>query len=117
VLRDGSPWLVMGGAGSRRILSAIVATVTRVVDQGAELQAAMAAPRLHPTEGTVLVEEGWPAAAALRALGYAVEERPREYFARVNVVQAEGGSFIGVGDPRWRESAAAGPGGGVPPQD
>ena len=69
----------------------------------------MAAPRLHPTEGTLLVEEGWPAASELRDLGYPVEERPRDYFARLNVIELGDRSFLGVGEPRWRESAAAGP--------
>ena len=35
VLQEGEPWLVLGGAGARRILSALVATLTRVVDQAA----------------------------------------------------------------------------------
>jgi gamma-glutamyltranspeptidase/glutathione hydrolase len=109
VLREGVPWLVMGGAGSRRILSAIVATLSRLADQELDLESAMAAPRLHPSEGTIHVEHGWPAADALRALGYQVESRPSDYFARVNVVQRSGGAFLGVGEPRWLESAAAGP--------
>ena len=74
------------------------------------LEEAMAAPRLHPTGGEVLVEEGWSGIPALEALGYTVSERPRSYFARLNVVELGAGEgFRGVGDPRWIESAAAGP--------
>ncbi len=110
VSRDGAPWLVLGGAGARRILSALVATLTRVVDQGMALDEALAAPRLHPTGGEIVVEEGWPGADALRALGYRVAERERSWFARLNVVEvARDGGFLGVGEPRWSESAASGP--------
>lgn len=110
VLRGGSPHLVMGGAGARRILSALVATVTRVADGGMDLVSAMDAPRLHPTGGDILVEEGWTGADALANLGYSVEARERTYFARLNVVELmPGGGFRGVAEPRWMESAAAGP--------
>jgi gamma-glutamyltranspeptidase/glutathione hydrolase len=110
VLRGGEPWLVLGGAGARRILSALVATVTRMVDRGLSLEEALAAPRIHPSGGRIHVEEGWPEAEALAELGYTVEPRERSWFARLMVVErTEGGGFLGAGDPRWSGSAAAGP--------
>jgi len=111
VVMDGDePLLVMGGAGSRRILSALVGTVTRFLDQGMSIDEALAAPRLHPTGGVVQVQTGWLGAAGLEAMGYRVERHEPDFFARLNVVHVlEDGSFVGVGEPRWMESAAAGP--------
>lgn len=110
VMREGRPVFVMGGAGARRILSALVSTLSRVADRGEYVEAALAAPRFHPTGGSILVEEGWAAAEGLRSLGYDVEERDRTYFARLNVVVVgPDGSFLGLGEPRWIGSAAAGP--------
>ncbi|MDH5758261.1 MAG: gamma-glutamyltransferase [Gemmatimonadota bacterium] len=110
VTRDGRPYLVAGGAGSRRILSAMVATLSRVVDQQLPLDEALARPRIHPADGVIQVEEGWEGIAGLAAMGYSVEPRPRDWFARLNFIQVEEDGFFGVGEPRWMESAAAGAG-------
>ncbi len=102
--------LVIGGAGSRRILSALVSTITRHLRDGEGLEAALLAPRLHPTGTRVDVQEGWSAAGALQALGYEVTLREASYFARLNAVELLAPrSFRGVGEPRWSESAAGGP--------
>jgi len=47
LLREGSPELAVGSAGSNRIRSAILQTVVRVVEQGMGPQEAIDAPRLH----------------------------------------------------------------------
>ncbi len=111
IVMDGDePLLVMGGAGSRRILSALVATVTRFLDQGMSIEQALAAPRLHPTGGVVQIQAGWSGEAGLEAMGYRVERHEPGFFARLNVVHVLGDrSFVGIGEPRWMESAAAGP--------
>lgn len=115
--RDGELRYVMGGAGARRILSALVQTVSRIVDQGHPLEAALALPRFHPTGDTFVLEdgrdEGWPGGvdAALKALGLAPEHRETgTYFARLNVVglPGDGGALLGVADPRWPWGAVAG---------
>ncbi|GMV06393.1 MAG: gamma-glutamyltransferase [Gemmatimonadota bacterium] len=104
------PVMVLGGAGSRRILSALVSVLTRVVHDGQTLEAALAGPRLHPTGDRVDVQEGWPAGEAMEALGYSVSLREPSYFARLNGVEIAGPrAFVGVGEPRWPESAAGGP--------
>lgn len=110
VLRDGAPALVIGGAGSRRILSALVGTLERAVGRGEPLEAALAGPRLHPTGSRVEVQVGWGAAEALATRGWEVALREPSYFARLNAVEILGPrSFRGVGEPRWSESAAGGP--------
>jgi gamma-glutamyltranspeptidase/glutathione hydrolase len=110
LLRDGHPVLVIGGAGARRILSALVVTLSRWEDGGVDLERAMAGPRLHPTGGEVQVEEGWQGADPLASLRYQVIPRERSWFARLNAVEIlPDGTFLGVGEPRWHESAAGGP--------
>lgn len=47
VLKDGRPLLVAGAAGSRRIISALLQTLSGVIDRGLEVRAAVAAPRVH----------------------------------------------------------------------
>ncbi|MYG19690.1 MAG: hypothetical protein F4208_09050, partial [Gemmatimonadales bacterium] len=51
VLDDGEPFLVLGAAGGIRIISAVGQAVTRVIDDGLALPAALAAPRVHPDMG------------------------------------------------------------------
>jgi len=109
VAEDGGPSLVIGGAGARRILSALVTTLDRVLRSGQELHTALDAPRLHPTGSEVLVERGWAEIEGLEALGFVLVPTERSYFARLNAVRIRpGDSFVGVGEPRWPGSAAAG---------
>ncbi len=118
LLEGGVPRYVLGGAGARRILSALVCTVIRLVDEDRGLADALEAPRIHPGRTRVRVEAG-PGRGfdpsilrALRAAGFRVEERAAgTYFARLNGIEIlpEGGGFLGVADPRWRWGGAAGP--------
>jgi N-acyl-D-amino-acid deacylase len=116
VLDDGRPLLVLGGAGARRIISGIVATVSRFVDQGLALPEALAAPRLHPTSSTLHLEARaearWTPAQgdSLEDSGFAVQLRDdAPYFARVNAVAFDrsSGEWVGAVDPRWPGMAAA----------
>jgi len=110
VLDDSGPRLVVGGAGARRILSAEVATLVRVLAGGRSVAEALAAPRLHPTGGEVRVAEGWAAGDGLTRLGYSVATRGRGYFARLNVVErTPEGLWVGHADDRWSGGGAAGP--------
>lgn len=115
VERDGAPVLVLGGAGARRILSAIVGVISRTVDEGLALPEALAAPRLHTTSGRIDLEvrdgAAWPAEAVadLRELGFEVRTRDEAtYFARINAIAREpDGTLVGVSDPRWTGKAVA----------
>lgn len=121
VLRDGEPVLVLGAAGGARIISAVVQTVLRVVDQGMTLPEALAAARVHPVDGGIAMETspgiGWAAddVAEVRSWGMAVEEVEREgAFGRIHGigVDAVTGELVGVADPDWEGAAVAvgGPG-------
>jgi gamma-glutamyltranspeptidase/glutathione hydrolase len=135
VLRpDGSLLAGLGGAGDARILSAVIQTVSRMIDHGLPLDQAVAAPRVHPDgerrfrvevteEGAG--EGGWSAAERrrLEAWGFELEHSPPGYFGRVHAVgwtpgipvratggvpdPARVGEAHGVAEPRWNGGAAA----------
>lgn len=132
VERDGRPFLALGAAGGGRIPTAIIAAVSRVVDQGMSLPEAVAAPRVVPSFGSQS-DEGDPDAPReidvevdtglgfeeavierLRTMGYEVDPTDREgAFGRIHAVRwhADTGVWEAVADPDW-EGAAAVPGGG-----
>lgn len=110
VMRENEPAFVLGAAGARRIISAIVSVLSRVIDQEMSLERAMAQPRLHPTEGVVVLEMhdaiSWPVSVVndLREFGFSVDPRATtSYFARIHGIawDATSGEFVGVADPRW----------------
>lgn len=115
----GRPWLAygtMGGEGQPQTQTAIV---TRVIDFGFDLQAAIEAPRwlLGRTWGVpssaLHLEAGVPGAVieALRALGHAVAVRPLwdEHFGHAQAVGIDWarGVLQGAADPRG-DGAAVG---------
>ena len=131
VERDGRPFLAMGAAGGGRIPTAIIAAVSRVVDQGMSLPDALVAPRVVPAFGSqadegepeaprevdVEIETGLGLDAAvvgqLRAMGYEVDATDREgAFGRIHAIQwhEDTGTWEAAADPDW-EGAAAVPGG------
>ena len=130
VLDDGEPLLVLGAAGGIRIISAVVQAVTRVIDDGLALPAALAAPRVHPDVGPEGLaglaveadpEDGWSEAsvADFRDLGFDITPTPRAgAFGRIHGLQydAATGIWTGAADPDWEGAAVtprpAGPGRG-----
>ncbi|HPW56117.1 MAG TPA: gamma-glutamyltransferase [Thermoanaerobaculaceae bacterium] len=123
LLRNGALTAVLGGAGSARIPSSLVAVISNLVDRGFGLGEAVAAPRVvvdPPEQTRVLLElAGGITAAhadALEARGFSNQFRltfpPRPIdicaFGGVNAVMVEpGGVLVGVGDPRRQGGAAA----------
>jgi gamma-glutamyltranspeptidase/glutathione hydrolase len=109
VLRDGAPVLAIGGSGGPRIISATLQTLVNVVDFGMDLEAAVAAPRIHDQAipAKLFVEPALDAGivAELRKLGHDVVEA-RELGA-VGAVQATRKGLVGAADPR-KGGAAAG---------
>lgn len=116
ILDEDAPVFALGAAGGRRIISAIVAVVSRLIDERLPLADAMAAPRLHPTTDTIYVEVRDGAAwtetevADLRSFGFAVSPRSSPpYFARLHAIGFDPGpgEFTGIADTRWSGSAGA----------
>jgi gamma-glutamyltranspeptidase / glutathione hydrolase len=102
VLRDGTPELVLGSAGSNRIRSAILQTIIRVIDDGLEAGDAVRAPRVHFEDGVVYAEPGidtGPLERAGRAIGAFRELNL--FFGGVQAAARDTqGRFSGGGDPR-----------------
>jgi gamma-glutamyltranspeptidase / glutathione hydrolase len=67
VLQDGRPLLGVGAPGGRRILSAIVQSLTNVLDFGLGVQDAVSAPRVH-CEGPITMAEARLSPAVLEGL-------------------------------------------------
>ena len=125
VTRDGEVVLALGAAGGIRILSAIVQTISRHLDQGHDPVTAVALPRVHPQRGEteagdrtmhadkanleMTPERGWPIAVAdeLQAAGFEVEPvAGHASFGRVHLVSRNGDAWQGVADPDWEGTAA-----------
>jgi len=105
VLRDGTPHLVVGSAGSVRLRGAILQAVVNVVDHGLGVEEAIDAPRVHLEEPHLHCEGGADTAELdrLEALGYDVVRWRRRnlYFGGVSAVEVgTGGTLAAAGDPR-----------------
>lgn len=132
VTRDGEVVLALGAAGGIRILSAIVQTISRHLDQGHDPVMAVALPRVHPVDGKtesgervfytdktnleMTPERGWPIAVAnaLETAGFEITSvQEHASFGRAHLVARTGEAWQGVADPDW-EGTAAGASCGAP---
>jgi gamma-glutamyltranspeptidase / glutathione hydrolase len=102
VLRDGTPELVVGSAGSNRIRSAILQTIIQCVDHGAQAADAVQAPRVHFEDGVVYVEPGIDVTVLERAGRTIGRFRERNLFfgGAQAVARDAAGALSGGGDPR-----------------
>ncbi len=112
VLRGDDVRLVIGGAGSAYIPTAVTQVTFRMLALGEDPWLAIAAPRLQPSRlAGVEVEPGFAPEvyAALRAHGYLPQSRVADLmFGAVHaVMQMPNGALVGVADPR-RDGVAAG---------
>ena len=130
VTKDGETVMVLGAAGGLRILSGIAQTISRHIDRGLDIKAAVAAPRIHPEMiideetkkrkfvGTKFSAEftpnnGWKANDSIswKEANFDVKSITRYgAFARVHAVfyDAKTNTWTGVADPDW-EGTAEGP--------
>ncbi len=115
IFKKGKLFLVVGSPASPRIITAIVQTITNMLDRKMTLQEAVVAPRVHYSGGTFDLEAVDPISpgiiAALKARGYHVREFKTidKYFGGVQAIfyDVKGRTFIGVADPR-RDGIALG---------
>jgi gamma-glutamyltranspeptidase/glutathione hydrolase len=117
VLKDGQVVLALGAAGGGRIPPGIVQVVSRILDEGMSLPAALEAPRVYMGGGTLEAETspftGWTPeqVAEMRALGLEVRENPGVgSFSRVHAIQYDPATktWTAGADPDW-EGSAQGP--------
>jgi gamma-glutamyltranspeptidase/glutathione hydrolase len=114
VLKDDEPFLVLGSAGSGRIISSVFQTVRNVTEGGMSLVDAVASPRIHPAAGVLEVEggSGRKEILELRKAGYSTHLRQSNdyYFGGVQAIMVahQSGKLIGAADPRRKGVAVAG---------
>jgi gamma-glutamyltranspeptidase/glutathione hydrolase len=126
VTKDGDVIMVLGAAGGLRILSGIVQTISRYIDQGMSLEEAVAAPRIHPALTSdplsgerraelrnfhveMTLENGWSQSdvESGQNSGFDVIPNSRSAaFARVHALGKPETKWVGVADPDWEGSAA-----------
>jgi gamma-glutamyltranspeptidase/glutathione hydrolase len=105
VLRDGSPRVVVGSAGSLRLRGAVLQVVVNVVGHGLDVADAIDRPRVHLDEEDVLHCEGGhdpDEVEKLREMGWNVAAwRNRNlFFGGAAAVTLEDGELAAAGDPR-----------------
>jgi gamma-glutamyltranspeptidase/glutathione hydrolase len=113
VLRDGAPVFAVGTPGGATIISTVLQIVVDVVEDGATLPAAVAAPRVANFNSATLagVAEAaflsTPEAAALRARGHEFTETA-EIGAATGIAFEPDGRFTAVAEPQRRGVGSAG---------
>ena len=111
VFRDAKPRLALGTPGSLRIFPAMAQVIGNVLFQGMDLEAAVAAGRIHWEDNRFFFEGDIDSAVRARArceLDSPVDERRSRdlFFGGIHAVEIlEDGTIKGVADPR-REGVA-----------
>jgi len=112
VEQDGKPVLVLGSPGGPRITTAVLETLTDILDHKMVSAEAVAAPRFHHQwlPDTLYYERGGldpDTIAALAAMGHRLQEQAPWGAVELIAIQPDGGR-IGVSDPRRPAGAAKG---------
>jgi gamma-glutamyltranspeptidase/glutathione hydrolase len=104
VAKNGKVLLVTGSPGSRTIINTVLGVVVNVLDFDMDIQAAVAAPRMHHQwfPDVVRLErlEKYEAVPALRALGHTVEGVRQQGDAHSIGVDPRTGHYVGAADGR-----------------
>jgi gamma-glutamyltranspeptidase/glutathione hydrolase len=112
VEKDGRPVLILGSPGGPRITTAVLETITNILDFAMTPQDAVAAPRFHHQwlPDTLYYERDGFATAALAALaerGYRLAEQSP--WGAVELIRVgRDGHLLGVNDPRRPAGSAIG---------
>jgi gamma-glutamyltranspeptidase/glutathione hydrolase len=112
VEKDGGPVLVLGSPAGPRITTAVLETLTNIVDFGMPPDQAVAMPRFHHQwlPDTLYYERGGLSPAVLAALterGHKLTEQP-QWGAVELIAIGPGRHLFGVNDPRRPAGAAIG---------
>jgi len=97
------PWIVVGGAGSARIISGVTQAIVAVVDFDLDAQAAISAPRVHTqwVPERIDLESFIPAdvAQALARRGHSIEQS-KDYCVLQMITVGKDGTIEAASDPR-----------------
>jgi len=107
----GRLWLVVGSPGGSTIPTTVAQVISHLVDDGMDLEEALAAPRIHHQwrPSRIRVEPHGLEAATVRALearGHELDFR-REAWGDAQAVRRSGGMWEAASDPRWEGAPAA----------
>jgi gamma-glutamyltranspeptidase/glutathione hydrolase len=104
VFKDDEPCLIVGGAGSERIITSIFQVIYNLQERGMDLQGALSRPRLHPSLEGLMVEAGGPSnvVSELRKIAGGIQrEKLDPYFGGVQAMFIDPkGKVAGGADPR-----------------
>ena len=105
VLENGEPRIVLGSGGSNRLRTAILQTISNIIDFDMPVKEAVEAGRTHWERGKFDVEAGFDtkAVAELQEKGIAANtwDKKSMFFGGVHTVErTHDGSLAGAGDPR-----------------
>ena len=113
VMNKGEPVLAVGSPGSRRIISATLQVISRVVDEEMDVESAVAAARVHvlPEDDTLMLEQRTVGSNVLHDLerrGFEVSiplsslasKGGNPYFGGVHALAHRDGQWSGAADPR-----------------
>ncbi len=101
VLRDGSPFMAVGASGGPTIITGTLLAILRVIDFGFSPADAITNARVHHQwlPHKLFIEPGDPSLDDLDGFGHEVDVRPGFNSVQM-VVEAGGGVWEGVSDPR-----------------
>lgn len=110
VFKDGAPFMAVGSGGANRIRSAILQSISNVLDFGMDAQAAVNARRVHFEENVLQLEGGIPSAVAeaLTDGAYTVNQWSERhmFFGGAHMVIIQEGTVAAAGDLRRGGSVA-----------
>lgn len=100
----GNRLIVTGSGGSNRLRSAILQTLSNLIDFGMPVEQAVSAPRIHLEQDFLSLEPGLPAegVAVLRAAypQHHLWDQPNLFFGGCHSLLFDGQRLEGAGDPR-----------------
>lgn len=116
ITRNNEPVMALGAAGGSRIVTAISAVCSRVIDHLLPLEEALVAPRVYPYRDTLQIEmhdgTSWENQTLEKLEDFGFHVKPiyqPAHFGRIHAVQfdAQRKLWIGAADPDW-EGAVGG---------
>ncbi|MEM6319743.1 MAG: gamma-glutamyltransferase family protein [Bacteroidota bacterium] len=117
ITKHGQPFMALGAAGGSRIVSAVVAASSRIIDHQLPLDKALMMPRVYRNGEKLQVEThegtGWQSTFTkeLTEEGFDVEEIDKKgRFGRIHAVlfDAKNNRWIGGADPDWEGAVGGG---------